>query len=205
LSKPRSPGGKKYAVVPRTGSCVARGRPRSRSARERPTAVACQQRDSSRSCWCSRLIVKKKAPIGVERLPSRVDTKRLFELSSVSAARLVVQQPCTSRGGSSADKAERTRPGVLSCWVGSDLNGRCVPSIQGQRRAGLLTRRRRWPVTADDDGRDSPAWAGWLRQSPKIDELPELINVLSGHMSLVGRGPEGLSAKYDCEATRSGL
>jgi lipopolysaccharide/colanic/teichoic acid biosynthesis glycosyltransferase len=48
--------------------------------------------------------------------------------------------------------------------------------------------RRGGAITIGDDPRITPA-GRWLR-STRIDELPQLIDVLAGHMSLVGPRPE---------------
>jgi lipopolysaccharide/colanic/teichoic acid biosynthesis glycosyltransferase len=89
---------------------------------------------------------------------------------------------------------------VVAIWIKIDSKG---PVLFRQVRVGKhnkdfeLLKFRSMRVNADKDGpitvgrRDSRVTkAGYYLRKYKIDELPQLINVLSGEMSLVGPRPE---------------
>jgi lipopolysaccharide/colanic/teichoic acid biosynthesis glycosyltransferase len=93
-------------------------------------------------------------------------------------------------------------PLILLVMVLVKLSSR-GPAIYRQRRSGLEGE----PFTIykirtmyEDSERDGPTWAvpgdprvtpvGWVLRATHLDELPQLINVLLGEMSLVGPRPE---------------
>lgn len=100
---------------------------------------------------------------------------------------------------------------LIALWIKLDSPG---PALFRQQRVGRHGRpfaihkfrtmvadapERGPPITIGDDPRITHAGA-FLRRS-KLDELPQLIDVLAGHMSLVGPRPEVPSyvAKYPAE------
>ncbi|MBI4364011.1 MAG: undecaprenyl-phosphate glucose phosphotransferase [Candidatus Latescibacteria bacterium] len=90
---------------------------------------------------------------------------------------------------------------ILAVWVKLDSPG---PALYAQERVGLSGRRFRMykfrTMRADAEPENRPVWtrpddprrtrAGALLRRLSLDELPQLWNVLLGHMSLVGPRPE---------------
>lgn len=112
-------------------------------------------------------------------------TKRLFDIV-VSAVLLVVLSPLLL---------------LIALWVKLDSPG---PILYAQERVGFNGRRFRMlkfrTMRTDAEESGDPGWtrpndprrtrAGAILRALSLDELPQLANVLVGHMSLVGPRPE---------------
>lgn len=87
---------------------------------------------------------------------------------------------------------------VVALWVRLDSPGPALYRQERVGRAGRLFRIHKFrtmhaaagglPIAVGDDPRITRA-GRWLRRS-RVDELPQFIDVLAGHMSLVGPRPE---------------
>lgn len=109
--------------------------------------------------------------------------KRLFDLIVATVALTLLAVPMV----------------LIALWIRFDSPG---PALYRQERVGRLGRhfwihkfrtmhvrvREDLPLTAEGDARVTRA-GRWLR-AHRVDELPQLIDVLFGHMSLVGPRPE---------------
>ncbi len=108
--------------------------------------------------------------------------KRLFDLA-VSAAGLVLTSPIVL-AAAIAVKVESPGPAIYSgTRVGKDGRTFRILKLRTMR-----TQTSGPDVTAADDPRITSV--GRLLRRTKIDELPQLLNVLKGDMSLVGPRPE---------------
>ncbi len=115
----------------------------------------------------------------------RSGVKRLFDLLAAAAALLVLSPALP----------------VIALWIKLDSAG---PVLYVQDRVGLNGRRfamlKFRTMRADSEAESGPTWAqtddprctrvGRLLRRLSLDELPQLWNVLAGHMSLVGPRPE---------------
>jgi len=117
--------------------------------------------------------------------------KRLFDLA-VSAAGLVLTSPIVL-AAAIAVKVESPGPAIYSgTRVGKDGRTFRILKLRTMR-----TQTSGPDVTAADDPRITSV--GRLLRRTKIDELPQLLNVLKGDMSLVGPRPE--DPKYVAQYT----
>lgn len=125
--------------------------------------------------------------------------KRLFDV----AASLLLLALCLPLLLTAAALVKLTSPGpVLFLQERPGLGGR-VFRIYKLRTMRTGSERM---VKGQEVGRDDPRVtpAGRLLRRTKVDELPQLLNVLKGDMSLVGPRPERLASleDYDAETAR---
>ena len=109
--------------------------------------------------------------------------KRLFDLV-VAFAALIFIWPIIVLGWLAATISTGKNGFFIQQRVG--LNGQLFPLLK--LRSMRVVPGQQTTVTADDDQRITKT--GRILRKLKIDELPQLINVLLGHMSLVGPRPD---------------
>ena len=115
--------------------------------------------------------------------PSQRFVKRLFDLS-LSVTGLLFCWPIILMGWIASALSTGANGFFVQQRVG--MHGKCFPVIKlrtMRKVAGVTT-----TVTAQNDVRITKI--GSLLRTLKIDELPQLFNVLAGHMSLVGPRPD---------------
>lgn len=110
--------------------------------------------------------------------------KRAFDLIGASVALLLLALPMA----------------LIALWIRLDSPGPALYRQERVGRGGRIFRIRKFrTMAADADRRGPPLTIGadpritragaWLRRT-RLDELPQLLDVLAGHMSLVGPRPE---------------